>query len=193
MADKPPTIAETFLARRIAEFPTLYPHRDQVIFSSVIGTQGSCYWDKNGCLKQKEQHYNPKTKKYTRYPLQMPMATAYSLLHSFGKPLSMYYNMSGPINQMPVNIEKSWLEEIDSFLYKWGKFSMDDFKLMATNYCLLQYGCRKNPHAYLPERTITDFKQFHANIPKWKAMVESIRFQKQHGKINQKTYQGSAI
>ena len=191
--EKIPTVAETFIARRIAEFPTLYRHGDQVIFSCIISTQGSCYWDKNGLLQMDDKHYDPKTKKFTEYPLKMPMKTALSLVHSFGKFMSPYYNMGGPINNMPVNIHDDWLQEISMFLTKWGRFNMEDFTLLATTYCMLHYGVRENPNAGLPQRTIDDFKQFHKRIPSWKAMVDGIYYQKQYNKIDPQTYQGIDI
>jgi len=188
-----PTIAKTFIARRIAEFPTLDRHGDQVIFSYVVSTQGSCYWDKTGILRMDDKFYNPKTKKFTSYPLRMPMETAYSLVHSFGKSISPYYNMDGPINKMPVNIEDSWLSEISMFLFRWGKYTMDDFRMMATMHCMLHYGVRENPNAGLPQRTIDDYQKFFNKIPSWKAMVDSIYYQKRYNSIDSRTYQGIDI
>jgi len=191
--EKKHTIAEEFIARRIAEFPTLYHHGDEVIFSNVISTQGSCYWDTDGCLKQGDQYLNPKTKKWGKYPLKIPMETAYSLVYSHGDFFHPYYNMNGPINVMPANVEESWLMEISMFLTKWGNFSMDDFIMIATVQCMLYYGCRSNPNASLPDRTIDDFKQFHRKIPSWRAMVDSIYYQKQYNKVDPTTYQGMGI
>jgi len=191
--EEPPSIAKMFMARRIAEFPTLYPCGDQVIFSCVVSTQGRCVWNKKGILEMPEQHYNPKTKKWTKFPLQMPIETAHSLVFSLNKLISPYYDMSGPINKMPENIEGSWLLQISIFLNKWGALSMEDFKAIATTDCLLNYGRRENPHAYSPQREIDDFSQFHKKIPSWKATVASIYHQKMTGKVDPKTFQGVGI
>jgi hypothetical protein len=191
--NKKPTVDDLFIARRIAEFPTLYPHGGQVIFSCVISTMGSCYWDKNGLLQQDDQFYNAKTKKFTKYPLKMPMSTALGLVYDIGQSIHPYYNMNGPINNMPLNIHEDWLTRISCFLTTWGKYTMDDFKLMATHHCLLQYGLRENPNARLQQRRIDDFKQFHKKIPSWKAMVDSIRYQKQYNKIDIRTFQAADI
>ena len=61
MNEPQPTIPQLFIARRIAEFPTLFGHGDQVIYSLVIGNQGGCFWDKNGLLQQGDKSYNSKT------------------------------------------------------------------------------------------------------------------------------------
>jgi hypothetical protein len=193
MKDEVPSIAKTFIARRIAEFPTLYSHGDQVIFCHLVSNMGSCYWDKNGLLQHGDKHYNPTTKKFTKYPLRMPMETAYGLVASFGKRVHPYYDISGPINNMPANIEESWLEEISHFLYRWSKYSMDDFTMMATMHCMLHYGCKSNPAAGLPGRTINDYALFHKKIPSWQAMVTSIEYQKRFDKVDPKTYMGIDI
>jgi hypothetical protein len=188
-----PSIATMFIARRIAEFPTLYSHGDQVIYNHVIGREGSSYWDKNGILQNGDSYYNPKTKKFTKYPLKISMEVALKMTHSFGKSLSPYYEMSGPINSMPLNIEDSWLLEIFMFLNKWGKFSIDDFKMMAVMHCMLHYGVKENPNAYLPQRTIDDFTKFHAKIPSWQAEVQRIYHYKQFKRVDPKTYMGIDI
>jgi len=189
-----PSIAKLFIARRIAEFPTLYAHGDQVIVSDIIGTQGSCYWDKNGLLIHGDQYYHPKKKKHVKnYPLQMPLKTALELVYSGGEVIHPSYNMSGPINKMPLNIEASWLDEISTFLFRWGKYSMNDFKDMAIMHCMLHYGCKSNPNAGLPGRTISDFEQLHKKIPSWNAMVTNIEYQKRYNKIDPKTFMGEDI
>ncbi len=197
MKDEKPSIAKLWIARRIAEFPTLYPHSDQVIFSSVIGTQGDTYWDDNGLLQQADMCYKGTVNgkpKWGQYPLQMPMKTALTLAHNHGKSFHPYYNMSGPINKIPVNVEESWLSEISSFLYKWEKFDMDAFRMMATVECMLYYGgLRENPNAGLPNRTISNYEQFHKNIPRWKAIVASVCYQKEYNKVDPKTFQGEGI
>jgi hypothetical protein len=129
----------------------------------------------------------------TKYPLKMPMSTALGLVYDIGQSIHPYYNMNGPINNMPLNIHEDWLTRISCFLTTWGKYTMDDFKLMATHHCLLQYGLRENPNARLQQRRIDDFKQFHKKIPSWKAMVDSIRYQKQYNKIDIRTFQAADI
>lgn len=188
-----PSIAKLWIATRIAEFPTLYSHSDQVIFSYVVGNMGSNSWDENGLLQSGDQHWDATTKQFGAYPLKISIEVALSMAHSFGKRISPYYDMSGPINNMPVNIDDSWLLEISMFLNRWAKFTMDDFKLMATMHCLLHYGMRENPNAGLPARTIADFEQFHKKIPSWQAMVSQIYYQKQYNKVNPATYQGIDI
>ena len=191
--EKIPTIAQLFIARRIAEFPTLYAHGDEVIYSNIICTQGGCEWNKDGLLVQTDQYYHPKKKKFTKYPLRMPMKTALELVYNHGDFIRPYFSMNGPINNMPVNIEDSWLQTISIFLTKWGKWSMEDFTDLAKMQCMLYYGVRENLNGGLPSRTIDDFRQFHKKIPSWKAMVDNIYYQKQYNKIDPKVFQGEGI
>jgi hypothetical protein len=186
MKDTPPTVVDLFVARRIAEFPG--KTGATVMYEHVICGMGDCYWDDNGLLQHSNQHYDPKTKKFTQYPLRMPMETALEMTHIFGHLFTPYYNMNGPINRMPVNIHDEWLLWISIFLDHWGAYTMDDFKLMATVYCLKHYHFQENKNAGLPQRTIDDYQQFFNLIPKWKAMVANIRYQKQYNKIDPATY-----
>lgn len=193
MEKKEHTIAEQFLARRIAEFPTLYHCNGQVISSCILSTQGSCAWNKVGSIVHHDSHYNERTKKWGRYPLRMPIETAFSLHHSIGKNVHFSYDYEGPINHIPLNAEQSWLKELESFLWTWTKISLDDYKIIAEANCLLYYGIKKNPHAGLPERTIADFALFLKKAPSWQAKLQEVRYYQEHKHIDVRTFQGIDI
>lgn len=196
MEEKEPNVVETFLATKIAEFPTLYSCGDEVMIRCVFEKMGGSFWNKKGLIEQTDLSWDDKKKKYCRYPLQMPMKTALSLVNSnTSKILSFpyYYSQDNPIDCIPLNANDLWLKEIGHFLFKWGNYSLEQFELLAKAQCLINYGMSQNPHAHEPKRTLKNFEEFLKRVPGWKASIANVKYQMEHGKIKPSLYQALDI
>lgn len=186
----PPTPFQLFAARRIAEFPTLYKNGDDVIACCIFGNRGDSEWE-NGVVVTKDLHYNPKTGRYTKYPLRMPIATAIKLLNSYKIP-SIAWDTGGaraPINNIPKNADESFLEAIEIFLSTWGRASEEDWKAAAKAYSISISGTIRNES----ERKLSDYLSFAKQIPEWRAKVGKVRHFQQHGEIDPRTFMAEGI
>lgn len=192
--DKPLTPFEKFAARRIAEFPTLYSCADDVIARSILSPMGDCSWE-SGVLKQPNQHYNSKSEKYTQYPLQIPLAAARDMLNKTKWPSFSFETGGGraPISNIPKDIDKSYLEAISHFLWKWGRYTLEQWQLVARVKCLMYYQTENNPHAGQPQRDIDDYERFMSFVPKWEAAIREIEYFQRHGEVDARTFQGADI
>ncbi len=191
--DEKPTLFDNFAARRIAEFPTLYSGKDDVISECILGSQGDCSW-KNGVLVQPNQHFNKKTEKWTQYPLRMPLATA-NEFHQYKIP-SIGWDIGSaraPISNLPDDADESYLEAIDMFLFRWGRLDETGWKTLAEAHCLIVWQCNPNVHAGEPQRKLDDFLRFMKLVPKWRAAIREIEYFQQHGQVDPKTFQGIDI
>ena len=192
MENKPLTAFDKFVARRIAEFPTLYKCATDVITNCILGSRGDCFW-KDGVLVQPNQHWNGKHQ--TQYPLRMPLKTA-AEMHSYKAPRFSYdtgSNARAPIENIPRNAAKSFLDEIDSFLYKWGRFGRDEWQAISTAYCITMWGVAVNKHASEPERSMDGYERFMKAAPKWRATIREIEHFQEHGEIDIRTFQAENI
>lgn len=189
----PPTNAfKLFAARRIAEFPTLYVCPDDVIASNILGSQGDCYWF-GGILKQPNYHQT-KSKRWVKYPMRMPLKTA-AEMHANKFPSFAFNTGSGnaPISKLPNDCDKSYLEAISHFLWKWGRITKEQWELVARVKCIMYYGMESNPNAGEPSRTIEDYERFLSFVPKWEAAIRQVEYFQQHGKIDARTFQAIDI
>lgn len=188
---KPLSAFEQFAARRIAEFPTLYSDRSDVISNCILGSQGECYW-KDGVLCQPNQNYSKG--KWTKYPLRMPLSTA-AEFHQYTAPKIGYDigNARSPISNLPKDTDKSFLQEIDLFLMRWERLGEAEWKTLATAHCLLVWQIPSNPNAAEPQRTLDNYLNFMRRIPSWRAAIREIEHFQRYGEIDPRTFQGADI
>lgn len=193
MKKEPLTPFEEFVARRVAEFPTLYKGPGDVITNCILGTQGECFW-KDGVLHQGDQHWDEKKKKWTQYPKRMSLEVAREF-HSYKMP-TIPYNVGhaqAPISQIPKDADKSYLQGIGIFLYVWSELTDEDWQLLAKAKCLIVYQRQSNEAAGEPNRTLENFRKFAKQIPEWRARIHAVEHFQHYGEADPKTYQGLDI
>jgi hypothetical protein len=190
--EKPLTPFDKFAARRIAEFPTLYADKSDVISACILGSQGDCHW-KDGVIVQPKQHLT-KGNRWAQYPLRMPLATA-AELHQYNLPKIPYDigSVLAPISNLPNNADKSFLEAIDSFLFRWEGLGEAEWKALATAHCLIIWQIPSNVHASEPGRTLDSYLKFMEKIPKWRAAIREVEHFQRYGEIDPRTFQGIDI
>lgn len=181
------------MARKIAEFPTLYRCSDDVILGCLICGMGGSFWNEKGVIEQSDKCWNSKTKKWVNYPLQIPLSVAADFINDNTNLISAPHSISGPINHIPLNADKSWLQAISVFLFRFQKLSLDDWQLLAKAKCLIHYGVIENPHANQPKRTFENYQAFAEKIPFWYAAIREVEYYQHNGKIDPKVYQGMDI
>lgn len=187
-------VANQFIALRIAEFPSLYKNSNQVLLRCVFENQGSPEWDENGLLVQTDQHYNEKTKRWGKYPLRMPIDTAFDLINPCDFIVPNAYSYNGPISRLPNNCHPDWLNAIDLFLFGYREFGPEQINHLSIGKCMMQYsGLSSNPAAAEPDRTITNFTNFVKRIPDWRAQIENIEFIQRNGYENATRFLGEGI
>ena len=194
MDDKPLTPFEEFVVRRIAEFPSLYHSKNDVISQCILGSQGDCRWE-NGVLVQPDQHYDPKTKEWTQYPLEISLKAAKDM-HAYSWPKLSYdvgRNARAPIENLPNDAEKSYLMEISIFLSSWSELSDEDWEILAKAKCLVLWHRSYNEHAGEPRQTLENFLKFKEMIPKWEAAINEVYYFQRYGHIDPRTFMGADI
>jgi hypothetical protein len=191
MKDTPPTPFQLFAARRIAEFPTLCKNADDVICNYILDSMGGTKWE-GGVIVSEDRNFDPNTKTWGEYPLRMPIETALELLN-IAKIPSIPWSIGGaraPISDIPNDAEKSFLDAIDTFLWKWGGLTEKEWSVAAQAYCVKYYGVTSNPNA---EDKLPDYLRFMKGVPEWRAKVKAVKHFQRHGEIDPKTFMGEAI
>ena len=191
------TPAHQYIIRRIREFPTLYPHAYAVIAASVLGTMGGSHWNEDGIIVNDDKYYDYENKTWIDYPVKISEELAQSMYNNyFGKIIhisDMSSYSKAPIDTIPDNADESWLEEIDSFLAHFEKFTPDVIQKLSEMRTFLHYGVWVNTNAGLPERYIYDYTEFVNKIPSWRARIRSIKYSRYYGKIDPDTFVGMYI
>lgn len=190
-----PTKAEAFIIRRIQEFPTLYRDAYAVIMA-VINGRGGPSWTADGTIENTDQYYNSETEKYTSFPLRISEEVARSfyleylfrMLHipSWGEQYKI-------LDNIPDNIEESWLEELRSFLLDYAKLTEEDIVYIAT---AKQYGYSgkfENEMSGQPARDINTLRNFVKRVPSWIARLGAISYERFYGKPDPAVFMGIDI
>lgn len=192
---KPLNQAEKTIVMHMRRWPTLYPSSDSFMSHCVIGSTGSFYW-KKGLLvtDENEQYVSTDSKgqpKFRPYPLQISAAVAQDLLHCG---LTVFRSVSrssdAPINHMPMH--EDWQHEIGMKLFKDMKITPELYATTLEAFCIMQYGCRHNPHANLGHYQ-SEWEAYWKRIPHYEAELERIRRTKELGCVPPETFVGMGI
>lgn len=190
---EPPSKFKVWAATRIAEFPTLYHCPEDVISDCILSNRGDCTW-KDGVIALGDQHYDKASKKWGPYPLTMPLETALGF-HQYKLPDIPwdFGSARAPISNIPNDADKSFLDAIDMFLFRWEKLKEEDWKTLATAYCLIMYGRASNEHAGEPDRKLTDYLRFMKAIPEYRARIRAVEYFQTYKAPHPDTYIGMHI
>lgn len=162
---------------------------------SLVG-HGGPSWTADGLIENEEIHYDSVTKKYTAYPVVISEEVARSFYRGYLSRMPYIPSWEERytiLNNIPDNIEESWLEELRSFLLDYVNLTEEDIVYIAT---AKQYGYSgkfENEMSGQPARDIDILRKFVKRVPSWIARLGAISYERFYGKPDPEVFMGIDI